>query len=364
MRVFSETLNAFRQKQQKRLGELYSEIKNEELRAYKLRYRCPKLYIGRYEKNWLGSYHAKDNTIQLSEKLVNLKQEAIDQVILHELAHHFQRCKYGNRGHNHGEGFKEMCGYLGIEPKATMNIKEFNEEVNATVKEEKLLAKVEKLFALGESPNEEEASAAIAKANELIQKYNLEYVGKDTDELVQVTVYRGKTRATIISAISSLVQELFEVHPVWGRFGEKISLELNGTPEKVEVAAYVFEFVQREVEKFYNRARKEHGFSGRTAKINYIVALLNEYRKNAKEANQVAEEVMTPEQRDFQNELVKSSKEEYRRVNKIIYEDRLRTTRSSGYRNHSGASGAGRKDSSKFSINHGIKSGGGQKLLA
>lgn len=364
MRVYSETLNTFRQKQQKRLVEIYRGVDAPELRAYKIRYGCPKLFIGRYEKNWLGSYCAKDNIIQLSEKLLTMKQETIDEVIKHELAHHFQRCKYGNKGHVHGSAFKEMCEYLRIEPSATMNIKEFNSQVKASAKEESLLKKVEKLFALGESPNEEEASSAIAKANQLIQKYNLDYVGKDTDELVQVTVYRGKTKASIVSAISSLVKELFDVHPVWGRFGDKVSLELNGSPEKVEVASYVFEFVQREVERFYKVARKKYGLSGRTAKINYIVSLLNEYRRNAKAQNETPEEEMTTEQKNFQNELVKSSEEEYRKVNKVIYEGRLVTTRSSGYRGHSGARNAGRNDSKNFSINKGVKSGGGQKLLA
>ena len=38
---------------------------------------------------------------------------------------------------------------------------------------EKLLDKIRKLLALGESPNEHEASSAIAKAQELLEKYNL-----------------------------------------------------------------------------------------------------------------------------------------------------------------------------------------------
>jgi predicted SprT family Zn-dependent metalloprotease len=363
MRVFSETLNAFRQKQQIRLHKLYSEITCEELKPYKLVHRCPKLYIGRYKKNWLGSYHAKDKTIQLSEKLITSKQERIDQVLLHELAHHFQRCKYGDQGHSHGAGFKEMCGYLGIPARAVEQELESSNESLSPTREEKILRQVEKLFALGESPNEEEARSAIAKANELLQKYNLEFVGKDTDTIVQKTVYRGKTRASIISAISYLCKELFNVHPVWGRFGDPISLEFNGTEENVEVASYVFEFVEREVERFYKRARKEHGLSGRTAKINYIEGLLNEYVKNAKATNEKPESEMTVEEKEFKSSLVKSSKEEYRRVNKVVYENRLKSTYSSR-RSDQNARNAGKGDSSRFSINKGVKSGGGQKMLA
>lgn len=363
MRVFSETLNAFRQKQQSRLHKLFHAIECEELKAYKLSYRCPKLYIGRYKKNYLGSYHAKDNTIQLSEKLLTKKQEFIDQVLLHELAHHFQRCKYGDQGHSHGAGFKEMCGYLGIKAEANQSEVEYDTESVSSQKEDKILRQVEKLFALGDSPNEEEARSAIAKANELLQKYNLEFVGKDTDTIVQKTVYSGKTKASIISAISHLCQELFNVHPVWGRFGNPISLEFNGTEENVEVASYVFEFVEREVERFYKRARKEHGLKGRTAKINYIEALLSEYVKNAKATNEKPEAEMTVEEKDFKQSLVKSSREEYRRVNKVVYENRLRSTYSSR-RSDPNARSAGRNDSSRFSINKGVGSGGGQKMLA
>lgn len=38
---------------------------------------------------------------------------------------------------------------------------------------EKIISRIQKLFALGESPNEAEASAAIAKAHELLREYNL-----------------------------------------------------------------------------------------------------------------------------------------------------------------------------------------------
>jgi len=365
MRIFSETFNTFRMKQQKRLNELYYGLENKEIAQLRYAGSCPKLYVGQHEKNNLGAYHHQTKTITLSPRLITMKQETIDEILLHELAHYFQFLKYRSRAkylESHGTEFKEMCGYLNVDHSAKMNLKQTNEEAKASIKEEGLLAKVEKLLALGTSSNEAESQSAIAKANELIQKHNLQYVGKDTDTVYQNTVYIGKTRASIISAISNLCSELFNVHPVWGRFGNPISLEFNGKKENVEVASYVFDFVQVEVERFYKRARKEHGLTGRTAKINYIEGLLGEYVKNAKQANQTPEEEMTEEQVEFENALITSKEDEYKTVSEVIYAGRLRrTTRSRRY--CANARKAGQSDSSNFSINKGVNSGKGQKLI-
>ena len=244
-----------------------------------------------------------------------------------------------------------------------MNLKNTNEEAKASLKEEGLLAKVEKLLALGESSNEAESQSAIAKANDLIQKYNLQYIGRDIDTVYQKTVYTGKTRGAIPSAIANLCSELFDVHPVWGRFGDPVSLEFNGTEEKVEVASYVFEFVQLEVERFYKRARKEHGLSGRTAKINYIEGLLKAYIESAKATNQVPEEEMTEDDVVMENALVATKQKEYNLMSSMVYNGRLKKTYSSR-RSDPNARKAGQSDSSKFSINKGVNSKGGQKMLA
>lgn len=366
MRIFSETFNTFRMKQQKRLNELYFGIKHEEILNLRYVGSCPKLYVGQHEKNNLGAYHHDTKTITLSPRLVTMKQEVIDEILLHELAHYFQFLKYNRRSkylQSHGKEFKEMCAYIGIEDSAKMNLKNTNEEAKASLKEEGLLAKVEKLLALGESSNEAESQSAIAKANDLIQKYNLQYIGRDIDTVYQKTVYTGKTRGAIPSAIANLCSELFDVHPVWGRFGDPVSLEFNGTEEKVEVASYVFEFVQLEVERFYKRARKEHGLSGRTAKINYIEGLLKAYIESAKVTNQVPEEEMTEDDVLMENALVATKQKEYNLMSSMVYNGRLKKTYSSR-RSDPNARKAGQSDSSKFSINKGVNSKGGQKMLA
>jgi len=365
--IYSETINAFRKRQYERMLTFHEEYKkvNPHI-VYKT--GKPILLIGATDGKVLGEYHTGTGLITLSEKLITIKQPVIDEVIKHELAHFYAHALYGMNIKPHGEEFKKVCKQLGTDPVAKMNLKESNEEIQMTAKHEGLLAKVEKLFALGKSSNENEAELAIQKANDLIQKYNLQYVKGSDDAYVMTVAYVGKKIPHKVALISKLLKKLFGVYALSGYGYYKNNkghteymrtLEISGRKEKVEVAAYVFDFLDKELERFYKTARKKYGLSGLAQKNNYFDGLIDTFisRSIQQNANSMTAEEKALMRRDYENECEE--------IKNIVYPDANITRVSSSRRKYSEtANRAGNSDSSKLSIRSGVNSGGAPKLLA
>ncbi len=147
---------------------------------------------------------------------------------------------------------------------------------------EEVLSKVRKLFELSNSPNENEAALAAAKARELLARYNLSIADLPTDEAkgtlapIEASVRVGKAVRNWVKALLLHVAEGFECeHIIRRRQGSDTVLSFIGTQADAEVAVYTFQFLYRQLHSFVERAlprlrRENRGWSASALKSAYL----------------------------------------------------------------------------------------------
>lgn len=126
---------------------------------------------------------------------------------------------------------------------------------------QEVLSKVQKLFELSHSPNENEAALAAAKARELLSRYNLGIADLPAAEITreiaasQTSVWVGSVLRNWVKGLLIHVAEGFDCqHVVRRRHGSDPILTFVGTGADAEVAAYAFQFLYRELTKLVERS--------------------------------------------------------------------------------------------------------------
>jgi hypothetical protein len=147
---------------------------------------------------------------------------------------------------------------------------------------EEVLSKVRKLFELSNSPNENEAALAAAKARELLARYNLSIADLPTDDArstlapTEASVRVGKAVRNWVKGLLFHVAEGFECqHIIRRRQGFDTILSFIGTPADAEVAVYTFQFLYRQLHGYVDRAltrlkRENRGWSTASLKSAYL----------------------------------------------------------------------------------------------
>jgi hypothetical protein len=124
-------------------------------------------------------------------------------------------------------------------------------------------------MALAQSENRHEAEAAMAKAHELIAKYNVEIIGKKRTTPFCKPL-RGKTalrQSRDISDLGGLLMDYYFVKciwiPCWVMEKEKMGrvLEITGTVQNVKIAAYVFDVVRTYIDSQWEKYNKDKGLN-------------------------------------------------------------------------------------------------------
>ncbi|MGO9119092.1 MAG: DUF2786 domain-containing protein [Desulfomonilaceae bacterium] len=148
--------------------------------------------------------------------------------------------------------------------------------------EEDVLSKVKKLFELSNSPNENEAALAAAKARELLARYNLSIADLPTDDAnsalaaTEASVRVGKAVRSWVKGLLIHVAEGFDCqHIIRRRHGSETVLSFIGTPADAEVAIYTFRFLYRQLDSFVERAlprlrRENKGWSATALRYAYL----------------------------------------------------------------------------------------------
>lgn len=218
--------------------------------------------------NELGHYDPAQNLIALSTELLgNDIAEIRKNVYLHELAHWADMILNGTSAHD--STFKEICLDLGADPDySRATVKDYFE------KRDKIRSKVEKLIALSSSDFEGESNSAIEKAQTLMEKYNIRYTEKDSeDEIFGVDVYASARmdvwRRLLLGVISDITGTFYLT-----RCGYKNkTLSFFGSFEQVESALYLWEQLTYNIETEYNKIKRSVKGTVRPAEIHNGIVL-------------------------------------------------------------------------------------------
>jgi len=246
----------------------------------------------------LGEWLEAAQTIRISTRLILHHPWSVTiNVLKHEMAH--QLCgASGQLDAGHGPHFQEACARLGV-PEAYRTAKGDSPEVFTELESDsqmvlegrRFFAKVEKLLALARSPNEHEAALAMQKANDLIERYNLQQMTADQERrYTHAIINRHKKRIEGWQrSICSILKDFFYVKIVQADTYDPFSdqrhktIELFGLAENVAVAEYCYHFLERELEYLWGLNRER--FPGRTLteKKSYSLGVLHGFYQKLKD---------------------------------------------------------------------------------
>jgi hypothetical protein len=227
----------------------------------------------------LGRWVAATRTVEISRPLVLERPwAAVLEVIKHEMAHQYVFEVLGETEQTaHGPAFREACARLGIDARASGV-----PDVGADPAEEKVVERIARLLALAESPNRHEAEAAMAAAQRLMLKHNLDAVaahqrpGYAHAHLGRPTGRVGEHERIV----AMILGKHFFVEAIWvpvyrpleGKRGSV--LEICGTRSNLAIAEYVHGFLHATAERLWREHKHAQSIASDRDRRSFLAGVM------------------------------------------------------------------------------------------
>jgi hypothetical protein len=325
-------------------------------------------------KKGFGWWSAETKTLSISSHLIKTEVwDLVLEVLKHEMAHQYVSEFYDNAD-NHGTYFKIACKKLGVHSAFITasgkdyykRLHDFKGELPADA--QKMLRKVEKLMALGQSSNEAEAQAASRKANYLLNKYNLQRIntGDDNPDIKYLTICHKKKRIESIQrALLSILKNYYYVNCMTSNIyhvQDDIvykSIVLVGRKEALTVAEYVYHFLLDTGRTLWQNFKKQHN-AKRGEKLSFDMGFIAGIDHNHKMMFENSEIKINTDTslpvKTVKALMVQNQRENQIEISRLF--PRLRTIRYGRHQASSGAFKEGFKNGKNTHINKGMTSRG------
>jgi hypothetical protein len=235
---------------------------------FKSRLRMPTLALSEGATR-LGQWLADERRIELARPFVLAHSwGAVIEVLKHEMAHQFVHEVLGDPdGTPHGPAFRAVCEQHGIDAAAT-GVPQASGVPEPDQREaERVLARVAKLLALAESPNQHEAELAMAEAQRLMLKHNVEHIARSSYSFRHLGTPTGRV-SEAERILANILNDHFFVETIWvpvwrARAGKRGSvLEACGALVNLEIAEHTYAFLMHTAERLWQRYKDAHRVSG------------------------------------------------------------------------------------------------------
>ncbi len=233
----------------------------------------------------LGRWIEAVRTVEISRPLV-LEQPwgVVVEVLKHEMAHQYVSEVLKERDETaHGPTFRRVCERLGIDAAAAgMPVAKAEEASSAHAQRGKVAERIARLLALAESPNVHEAEAAMAAAQRLLLKHNIELrEARAAEGYAWKHLGRPTGRTSEAERVLSLILgKHFFVEAIWvpvyrpleGKRGSV--LEVCGTPENLEIAEYVHGYLVETAERLWREHKEKQGIRSDRDRRTYLAGVM------------------------------------------------------------------------------------------
>lgn len=344
--------------------QLYREFENLCFH-YRLSLRKPLVRIESMKSRW-GQWDPNTRTITLARELIeSYPWDAVLDVFKHEVAHQLVSEYLGLDDPTHGEPFQDMCKRLGISPWAAASEGDLQKPISSwkdralSLREEKLLKRVEKLMALASSCNENEAILAMQKVRELYSRYNIDRLREAAapQQVFVVINHKQKRVPQHQSMIASILTSHFFVEVIFSSLFDAEActsykvLEIMGSAENVQMAEYVYHFLNGQLPLLWSRYQKESGVTAQSRRSYYLGVLTGFDEKLRRDSVHVSRSGTTWSiAAADMNALVLKADQELRAYVKFRH-PRLVTRRWGGKLHDSGSFEQGKREGARLTIN-------------
>lgn len=278
---------------------------------YEIKLEPPVFEISQTKKQ-LGSWQPTTRTIKISSFLILNHSWAVTlNVLKHEIAHQICSEIFKSDEVAHGNAFNKACDLLGLPAEYRSATGDLPEEIDiivsgkpSSLEERRFITKVEKLLALAESTNENEAAVAMQKANALIEKHNIKrlHSGQDAN-YTHVIINKKKKRVESYQRhICMILQDFFYVKIVASYLYDPLSnethktVELLGSNENVSIAEYCYYFLENRLSALWLQNKHRYRGKTRTEKNSYYLGLLNGFYAKLQKQKEHSPEKEQPKQ--------------------------------------------------------------------
>lgn len=224
----------------------------------------------------LGYFDSNFYEIGIHERLIHTSIQQLQNILRHELAHYMIFIQHGASVEPHGHEFKTFCLSLGWGEEVYRAATCLEDAEPVPEEESPILRKVKKLMALSSSSNPNEAEQAMLKSQQMLLKHQIDVEFIDEEKIILKRVLGRKKQDAKMSAIAAILQTFF-VSVVYNRGRDFIYLEIVGLHENVEIAEYVAAFLDRELDKLWETARREVPLKGKVAKNSFLLGISRGY---------------------------------------------------------------------------------------
>jgi Protein of unknown function (DUF2786)/SprT-like family len=247
---------------------------------FKGRLRAPTLALADGAHK-LGQWLAHERRIELQRAfVVDGAWGAVLEVLKHEMAHQFVCEVLGDPDPTpHGPAFRAVCERHGIDAAASG----VPDAAAATPEAERVLSRVAKLLALAESPNVNEAELAMAEAQRLMLKHNVDVTARSAYSFRHLGAPTGRV-SEAERILANILNDHFFVEciwvPVWrAREGKRGSvLEVCGTTVNLAIAEHTHAFLLHTAERLWAQYQRDHGAERRDRRT-YQAGVMTGFRE-------------------------------------------------------------------------------------
>jgi hypothetical protein len=271
--------------------ELFAAFRHLNASYFKGALHPPTLLLGN-SRSHLGRWSAESRTLEISRPLV-LEQSwgSVVEVLKHEMAHQYVHEVLGELSESpHGPAFRAVCKRLGIDAGARgVPLAE-----KPSAEHERIVERIARLLALAESPNLHEAEAAMAAAQRLMLKYNLDgnAAGARRDYGFR---HLGRPTGRVSEAarmLAMILGKYFFVEVIWvpvyrpseGKRGSV--LEICGSSANLDSADYVHGYLTETAERLWRDHQRQAGIRGDRDRQRYTAGVMAGFaEKLARQSN-------------------------------------------------------------------------------
>lgn len=231
----------------------------------------------------LGHWSSATRTLSMSwSLLVDHTWGEVISVLEHEMAHQYVTEVLGVFDETaHGATFRQVCAERGIDSRAA------GAPIDGGQAESAIVRRIRKLLALADSPVESEARAAMNAAYRLMLKHNIDLAQAAAPQAYVVRqVGEAKSRhSSWEHVLTGILSGHFFVEvtivPAFDVTTAKpaTAFEVAGTPENVEIAGWVWDFLAHTGERLWRAHRVKHGLKGDGPRRSFLDGLMMGFRE-------------------------------------------------------------------------------------
>ena len=323
-----------------------------------------------------GHWDPNTSEIFILESLIEQHTwHVVLEVLKHEMSHQYvDQILKKRHVPPHGKEFQQACDIVGVHPdlrgRSGTMLRFLRQETGGEDRRSGLNRKIEKILSLASSSNENEAQAAMDKANALIAKYNLEILLSDDQEreydYVQFRLGNKQIPRWKKTVVALINRFYFVQSIVLSQYDAKTDgtykvVEFLGTSENLAVAVHAFSFLLERVEQFSADYKKRTG-AKREALFAFKLGMVNGFSKKLYDADRLRNAaILTAANEATTSSLVIARDQNLARFYRSRYPQTRRQSMGRSIRLDASSYKAGRKEGQNLTIHNAVSEQDGNR---